>query len=415
MARSRARIPALVAAALALLPAGPGRAAPAPKHLPAKHLSAKHLAPIPGPTLALMAARGTAPGAPILMRAFKKEAEIEVWTRGADGRFAHLKTFPICRWSGQLGPKRRSGDRQAPEGFYSIRPAQMNPNSRYYLSFDVGYPNAYDRAHGGTGSALMVHGTCSSAGCFAMTDAQVGEIFALAREAFAGGQAAFQFQAYPFRMSAAALARHRLDPNIDFWRQLKEGADRFEATGREPLVTVAGGRYAFAPYPDPAVEAAAQAHYAAEEARLGDLVARGIEAVRTTYADGGQHPVFAALLRRGAPLGEVSRPEALAFAGHEVVTIPAHRVRLAAPPPPAPVLIPLPVIATEPSLFARTPLAEGATRLSLALPAPAGRPLLVGAPRLGAEPTRFDPLRADPGWLAAAQGARAQERLSALP
>ena len=121
----------------------------------------------------------------------------------------------------------------------------MNPNSHYYLSFDVGYPNAYDKAHGGTGSAVMVHGICSSMGCFAMTDQVVGEIYAIAREALAGGQAAFQFQSYPFRMSAANMARHRTDPNIGFWREIKAGSDRFEASKEELQVSVVAGRYAF--------------------------------------------------------------------------------------------------------------------------------------------------------------------------
>jgi murein L,D-transpeptidase YafK len=179
------------------------------------------------------------------MRVYKKEAELEVWKQAKDGRYLHLKTVPICRWSGQLGPKRQEGDRQAPEGFYSVTPSQMNPNSAHYLSFDTGFPNAYDRAQGSTGSALMVHGTCSSSGCFAMTNEAMSEVYALAREAFRGGQKAFQFQAYPFRMTAENLVRHRLDPNIGFWRQLKEGSDWFEAMGREPMVSVSGGRYTF--------------------------------------------------------------------------------------------------------------------------------------------------------------------------
>ncbi len=86
---------------------------------------------------------------------------------------------------------------QVPEGFYTIAPGQMNPNSHYYLSFNVGYPNAYDRALGRTGGDIMVHGVCSSAGCFSMTDAQIGEIYAIAREAFNGGERAIQMQSYP--------------------------------------------------------------------------------------------------------------------------------------------------------------------------------------------------------------------------
>ena len=187
--------------------------------------STRHLTPIPPKTLSLMQTKGMAQGDPILIRAYKKEAEMEVWKRGSSGQYALLKTFPICRWSGQLGPKTKQGDRQAPEGFYSIAPGQMNPNSAYYLSFDTGYPNAFDQANGRTGNYIMVHGTCSSAGCFAMTDESIAEIYAIAREAFAGGQRAFQFQSYPFRMTAQNVTKFRNDPNTPFWKNLKEGSD----------------------------------------------------------------------------------------------------------------------------------------------------------------------------------------------
>ncbi|GJD94747.1 L,D-transpeptidase family protein [Methylobacterium iners] len=289
---------------------------------PAPAQEGKAQAPIPAATLALMAAKGTTAAAPVLFRAFKKESEIEVWKR-AGGRFVHIKTFPICRWSGQLGPKRKTGDRQTPEGFYSVAERQLNPNSAYYLSFDVGYPNAFDRSHGYTGSAVMVHGVCSSMGCYAMTDKVAGELYSIAREAFAGGQLAFQFQSFPFRMTARNMALHRTDPNIAFWRQLKEGSDRFEATGEEPVVGVANGRYVFAPTKDPAREALVATRRAEEEARIAALVEDGAAAIRTTYSDGGQHPFWAAQASRGVPLGIVSRPEALAYAGQEVVVIPA--------------------------------------------------------------------------------------------
>ena len=283
----------------------------------------KASAPIPPATLAIMAAKGTSASAPALLRAYKKEGEIEVWKQARDGRYVLVKTFPICRWSGQLGPKRGQGDRQTPEGFYPVARRQLNPNSAYYLSFDTGFPNAYDRAHGYSGSALMVHGTCSSAGCFAMTDRQVGEIYAIVRDALNGGQAAFQFQSFPFRMTAQNIARYRLDPNINFWRQLKEGSDRFEATGEEPVVTVKDGRYAFAPSRDPAREILAKARLADEARRTTELVVNGAAAIRTTYSDGGQHPTFAALMRVGAYLGDVSRPEALPLAGQDVTLLPA--------------------------------------------------------------------------------------------
>ena len=192
---------------------------------PETSTSGRSLAPIPPATMALMSSKSMSKADPILVRAYKKEAEMEVWKRGSDGRYALLKTYPICRWSGQLGPKVKEGDRQAPEGFYTVTPAQMNPNSAYYLSFDTGYPNAFDRQMGRTGSALMVHGTCSSRGCFAMTDEAIAEIYAIAREAFAGGQRGFQFQSYPFRMTAENLAKHRHDQHMAFWKNLKQGND----------------------------------------------------------------------------------------------------------------------------------------------------------------------------------------------
>jgi murein L,D-transpeptidase YafK len=302
----------IVAAAALVAASGSARAASV----------SKGEAPIPAATLALMAARETTAAAPVLIRSYKKEAEMEVWKLSRNGWYVLIKTFPICRWSGQLGPKTSPGDRQTPEGFYSVGPKQMNPNSHYYLSFDTGFPNAYDRAHGGSGSFLMVHGTCSSAGCYAMTDRGVGEIYAIARDALRGGQAAFQFQAYPFRMSAQNIAKHRSDANIEFWRQLKEGSDRFEATGEEPAVAVAGGHYVFGPPSDPAREALAKAHLLREAANVRALVAEGSPAIKTTYSDGGQHPAFAALARQGANLGDISRPEALAYAGIEEVLTP---------------------------------------------------------------------------------------------
>jgi murein L,D-transpeptidase YafK len=295
-------------------------------------------APVPIKTRALMSVKDMAPNAPILVRVFKKESVLEVWKQTRGGTYDLLKSFPICRWSGQLGPKRREGDRQAPEGFYSVGPRQMNPNSQFHLSFDIGYPNAYDRAHGGTGSYLMVHGQCTSAGCFAMTDAQVEEIYALARDAFAGGQRAFQFQAFPFRMTAENMARHRSDPNIAFWRQLKEGYDHFEATRVEPLVSVVNARYAFATGDD-GKRALAAALRESEEQRIAKLIEDGAASIRTTYADGGMNAIFNALAARNEPkLGVVSRPEALAYAGREVVLVPARKraVEFANAPEPPP-------------------------------------------------------------------------------
>jgi murein L,D-transpeptidase YafK len=294
--------------------------------------------PVPPQTVALMAEKGMTKSDPILVRVFKKESELEVWKRTVDGEYAHLKTYPICRWSGQLGPKRREGDRQAPEGFYTITPGLMNPNSSYYLSFDTGYPNAYDRAHGGTGSYLMVHGSCSSRGCYAMTDEGIAEVYALAREAFSGGQKGFQFQAYPFKMTAENLAKFRNDPNIAYWRNLKEGNDVFEVTKREAKVAVCNGRYAFNTVgndctPDPTLAPVLAQKRERDQQEVAELVAKGTPAVRLVYADGGQHDSFRqtslaafggdsgfAVLdtRQRRNLGDVSRPDALAQGPQEI-------------------------------------------------------------------------------------------------
>src|SRR5262249_30885917 len=182
---------------------------------------------------------------PILMRIFKEEAECEVGKQENGGRFALLRTYPICRWSGELGPKIKTGDRQAPEGFYTITPALMNPNSSQYLAINTGFPNVYDRANGRTGAFLMIHGGCSSAGCYAMTDEQIAEIYALARESFFGGQKSFQLQAYPFRMTPLNMARHRRSPHMAFWKMIKDGYDHFEVTHREPRIDVCERRYVF--------------------------------------------------------------------------------------------------------------------------------------------------------------------------
>jgi murein L,D-transpeptidase YafK len=197
---------------------------------------------LPASTQALLAIKGMKQESPIFVRIFKEESEFEVW-KFKDGRFQHFRTYPICAWSGELGPKVQQGDRQAPEGFYTVSRAQMNPHSLYHLAFNIGFPNTYDQVNGHSGSALMVHGNCKSAGCYAMTDAYIEEIYILAREAFNAGQTRFHVQALPFRMTAANMARHRDNRWFPFWVRLKEGYDSFEATGKPPIVKVCGKQY----------------------------------------------------------------------------------------------------------------------------------------------------------------------------
>ena len=255
---------------------------------------------------------------PILVRLFKEESELEVWKQDTSGRYALLKVYPICRWSGDLGPKVKEGDRQAPEGFYPITPGLMNPNSNYYLAINTGFPNVYDRANNRHGAFLMIHGDCSSRGCYAMTDEEIGEIYALARDAFMGGQKEIQIQAYPFRMTPANMARHRNNPNFAFWQMIKQGNDHFEVSHLEPKVDVCERHYVFDAVPpgnstrplvfnptgrcpryevDPAIASAVQAKQQRDNSEFTELVKENVPvAALDTGTDGGMNRVFIAKL-----------------------------------------------------------------------------------------------------------------------
>ena len=282
-------------------------------------VGARALKPLPAALAAEIDKRNMPRESPILVRIFKEEAELEVWKQDAEGKFALLKTYPICRWSGELGPKVKEGDRQAPEGFYTITPGQMNPNSNYYLAFNLGFPNAYDKANDRTGAFLMVHGDCSSAGCYAMTDEQIQEIYALGRDSFLGGQKSFQVQAYPFHLTPLNMAKHRNSPHMAFWRMIKEGNDHFEVSRTEPHVDVCEKRYVFdarapgnasAPltfhprdkcpaYEIPeAIASPVKAKQASDERAFAEYVNKGVTTVAVkTGADGGMHPLFLAKLQ----------------------------------------------------------------------------------------------------------------------
>lgn len=170
---------------------------------------------------------------------------LEMWKRGSDGSFHMDGRFDICTWSGALGPKLREGDGQSPEGFYFIKPSSLNPNSSFHLSFNLGFPNAYDRAHGRTGSYLMVHGACSSIGCYAMTNDGIEDIYASVESAFAGGQSFIRVHIFPFEMTEENLARYADNPNHAFWMNLKTGWDWFEKDRVPPNVSVSNRTYKF--------------------------------------------------------------------------------------------------------------------------------------------------------------------------
>jgi murein L,D-transpeptidase YafK len=268
--------------------------------------------------LTLLEQKNMPKDSPILVRIFKEESELEVWKQDTSGRYELLKVYPICRWSGDLGPKIKEGDRQAPEGFYPITPGLMNPNSSYYLAINTGFPNVYDRANNYHGDFLMIHGDCSSRGCYAMTDEQIGEIYSLARESFLGGEKEFQVQAYPFRMTPANLARHRNNPNMAFWKMLKIGNDHFMVSHLEPKVDVCEKRYVFdAQSPagsstplsfnptgrcpafqvNPEIAGPADEKQRNDEYQLAQLISRDVPiAPLVTNTDGGMNRAFIAKL-----------------------------------------------------------------------------------------------------------------------
>lgn len=183
-------------------------------------------------------------GAPVFVRIFKEEEELEVWLK--DGQiFRKFQTFDICTWSGDLGPKLKEGDGQSPEGFYQVKSSAMNPASSFHLSFNLGFPNAYDRAHGRTGSYLMVHGSCVSVGCYAMRNLGIEKIWTLASAALEEGQDAFDVHIFPFRMNETNMKKVEGERWEEFWKNLKEGHDLFEESRQVPGILLEGRRYKF--------------------------------------------------------------------------------------------------------------------------------------------------------------------------
>lgn len=194
-----------------------------------------------------LAAAHFAPGAPLYIRIYKKEAILETWLRNEQtGRYQPYKSYPICKYSGELGPKMQEGDMQAPEGFYNITPDRLWPQSVYHLAMNIGYPNYYDEAHGYTGSKIMIHGDCVSQGCFAMTNPGIEEIYLLTEQSLAHGpQEGIQVSIFPFRMTTENLQAHKNSKFLPFWLNLKEGHDYFERNRVPPVVGMRNGRYVF--------------------------------------------------------------------------------------------------------------------------------------------------------------------------
>ncbi len=186
--------------------------------------------------------KGIEEGAPVLIRIFKQESELELWM-GKEDSYVLFAKYPICNWSGELGPKILEGDKQSPEGFYTLTRRALHRAGRWPRSLNLGYPNVFDRSLSRTGSYILVHGGCSSTGCYAMTNEVMEEIFQLTESALKAGQRHAQVHVFPFRMTPANLAKHGSSKWFDFWNDLKTGYQAFEQTHRPVDVSVCKGRY----------------------------------------------------------------------------------------------------------------------------------------------------------------------------
>jgi murein L,D-transpeptidase YafK len=190
---------------------------------------------------------GFALGDPLFIRIFKESQELELWMKPkGSARYELWMRWPIPGLSGHLGPKLAEGDEQSPEGFYGVPASALNPLSTCHLSFNTGFPNAYDQALGRTGSWIMVHGGHGSLGCFAVTDPVIEEIYLIAEAALKNGQTSFPVHVFPFHMTDERMAQARAESSewLPFWENLREGYDAFEQTHVPPVMTAEGGRYA---------------------------------------------------------------------------------------------------------------------------------------------------------------------------
>jgi len=249
--RRRALVPCAGLLALAIVTAQPARGAIQDRHAAEPDRVASRQSPdqgIPVPSTSAadreqrLAQKGLSAGSAVMIRIFKAESELELWLQ-KDARFELFASYPICFWSGTLGPKLREGDKQAPEGLYSVGSSQLRRRGRWPRSFDIGFPNALDRAQARTGSYLLLHGGCTSTGCYAMTNPVMDEIYALGAQALRQGQDRIQVHVFPFRMTDTNLAQHVDSAWHPFWLNLKDAYDVFERTRLPPNVSVCGRRY----------------------------------------------------------------------------------------------------------------------------------------------------------------------------
>jgi murein L,D-transpeptidase YafK len=189
-----------------------------------------------------LAAVGLSLGAPMLIRVFKAESELEVWLQGKR-RYVRFATYPICYWSGMLGPKLREGDKQTPEGFYYLTEDLLHHGGRWRRSLNLGYPNAFDRTQGRSGSVILIHGGCDSIGCLAMTNEVNAELYDLVAATLSRGAPSVPVHVFPFRMTPENIASYPAGRWSNFWDDLRQGYESFDRTHLPPRVTVCQKRY----------------------------------------------------------------------------------------------------------------------------------------------------------------------------
>ena len=193
-----------------------------------------------------LASKGLKAGDAVFIRIFKAESELEIWMRSGS-RYVLFDKYPVCHWSGTIGPKIHEGDKQTPEGFYEVTRRQLHLIGRHPRSLNLGFPNAFDKVNQRTGSYILVHGGCSSVGCFAMTNSVVAEIYDLAERALKSGQDRVNVHVFPFRMTDENMAKYAKTEFMPFWQNLKQGYDAFEQTQVPPQIGVCDKRYLVEP------------------------------------------------------------------------------------------------------------------------------------------------------------------------
>ena len=199
----------------------------------------------------------------VFVRIFKQDKKLELWIK-KDKTFEIFKMYPICEYSGELGPKIKNGDRQAPEGIYKIKKNLLNPNSKLHLGINIGYPNEYDRYYKRNGSAIMIHGGCVSVGCYAMTDSLIEEIYVIFEESLKHNKYV-SVHIYPFELTSKNIDNHnnyidtsfigsllafiqnspkyKYNEFIPFWKELKAAYDFFEENKILPSIQIINGHY----------------------------------------------------------------------------------------------------------------------------------------------------------------------------